>query len=49
MFSKKKNSLSLVFLLTPFLILLLSTPAQAQTKGVRLSIATGGTGAFTTP
>ncbi len=44
MFSQKKNSLSLVFLLTPFLILLLSPPAEAQPKGVRLSIATGGTG-----
>ena len=44
MFSKKKNSLAFVFLFTSFLILLLSDPAGAQTKSVRLSIATGGTG-----
>jgi hypothetical protein len=44
MFSKKKNSLAFVILFTSFLILLLSDPAGAQTKSVRLSIATGGTG-----
>jgi len=44
MFPRGKNSLAFVFLLTSFLILLLSVPAGAQTKSVRLSIATGGTG-----
>ena len=44
MFSRKKNSTAFVILFTIFLILLLSAPAGAQTKSVRLSIATGGTG-----
>jgi TRAP transporter TAXI family solute receptor len=44
MFSKNGNSRTLAFLLSAVFILFLSVSAQAQTKGVRLSIATGGTG-----
>jgi len=44
MISRKKTSRALLFLFTSLLILWLSVPAGAQTKTVRLSIATGGTG-----
>ena len=41
---KKKNSRGFLFLFTSLLVLWLSVPAGAQTKSLRLSIATGGTG-----
>jgi TRAP transporter TAXI family solute receptor len=41
---KKRYFQGWIFFLIPFLILLLSAFAEAQTKSVRLSIATGGTG-----
>jgi len=44
MISRKKTSRAFLFLFTSLLILGLSVPAGAQTKTVRLSIATGGTG-----
>ena len=44
MISRKKTSRAFLFLFALVLILWLSVPAGAQTKNVRLSIATGGTG-----
>jgi len=44
MISRKKTSRVFLFLFALVLILWLSVPAGAQTKNVRLSIATGGTG-----